>query len=412
MAARAACLLICALAAPPTWAQAAATAWPLERVLASALATHPLIQARVSERAAAAADREAADWARYPTPSAEATTRDASGNAAGLLRLDQPLWTGGRIDAGIELAARRLDAAQAAVEERRLEITQRVIAAYLEALRQHGRREHAEAGLREHEALLEMIRRRVAQEVSSRADERLAEARFQQAATERSFIVQSLRGAVSQLAQLAGEAVPPQALVWEGVEPLAAPGEGIDSLQAATEAALSHAPVIARLTQDERATGAELQQRRAVVMPQLVLRLEQAVGGGSPQSRAMLVLQAQPGAGLSALSGVSAATARRESARRALEAAQREVREQVELAWSEWAAARERLEMARRASDINAEVSESYARQFVIGRKSWVEVLNAVRESTQARYLATDARAQVASAGLRLRALTGGLKRP
>jgi len=404
-------VLISALVAPGAWAQPAAPGWPLERVLASALATHPLIQARVSERAAAAADREAADWARYPTPSAEATTRDAAGNTAGLLRLDQPLWTGGRIDAGIELTSRRLDAAQAAVEERRLEITQRVIAAYLEALRQQGRREHADAGLREHEALLEMIRRRVAQEVSSRADERLAEARYQQAATERSFIIQGQRSAAAQLAQLVGEVVPVQALAWDGVEPLAVPGEGIETLQAATDAALAHAPVLARLAQDERAAAAELQQRRAVVMPQLVLRVEQAVGGGAPQSRAMLVLQAQPGAGLSALSGVSAATARREGARRALEAAQREVREQVELAWNDWAAARERLEMARRASDINAEVSESYARQFVIGRKSWVEVLNAVRESIQARYLVADARSQVAAAGLRLRALTGGLKR-
>ena len=72
-----------------------------------------------------------------------------------------PLWTGGRIDAGIELAARRPDAAQAAVEERRLEITQRVIAAYPEALRQPGRREHAEAGLGQHAPLAEMRPRRL-----------------------------------------------------------------------------------------------------------------------------------------------------------------------------------------------------------------------------------------------------------
>jgi adhesin transport system outer membrane protein len=409
---------LCAALGPVSWGavqaqvQAQGPAWTLERVLAAAQATHPLIQARLSDRTAAAAERDAAGWARYPTPSAEATTRDASGSIAGLLRLDQPLWTGGRIDSGIELASRRLDAAQAGVDERRLEITQRVIAAYLEALRQQGRREHADAGLREHEALLEMIRRRVAQEVSSRADERLAEARVQQASTERSFIVQGQRSAAAQLAQLAGEAVPPQAVSWDGVEPQAAPGEGIDSLQAATEAALAHSPVLARLAQDELVAAAELQQRRAVVMPQVVLRVEQTVGGGSPQSRAMVVLQAQPGAGLSALAGVGAATARLESTRRALEAARREVREQVEVAWNDWGAARERLEMTRRGSEINAEVSESYARQFVIGRKSWVEVLNAVRESTQARYLVADSRAQVAATGLRLRALTGGMKRP
>jgi adhesin transport system outer membrane protein len=65
--------------------------------------------------------------------------------------------------------------------------------------------------------------------------------------------------------------------------------------------------------------------------------------------------------------------------------------------------------MVQRASDINAEVVDSYTRQFVIGRKSWVEVLNAVREATQARYLVVDARAQAGAAAWRLRALVGKL---
>lgn len=408
LAAALCCVLVLAAAGPAARAQAPAPAWPLERVLAAALAGHPLIQSRRSDRAAAAADLEVAEWARYPTPSAEATTRNASGDPAGLLRLDQPLWTGGRITAGIDAAARRLEAAEAAIAERRLEIAQRAVAAYFEALRQLGRREVSEAGLREHERLLEMIRRRVTQEVSSRADERLAEARLQQAATERSLILQSLRTAVLQLGQLAGDTVPVDALGWAGLE--APVGAGLPAtLPEALDAALAHAPALRRLEQEERAIAAEIEQRRAAVLPQVALRLEHGMGGGAAQTRAMVVLQAQPGAGLSARSAVAAATARREGARQSADAVRRELREQVESAWNDWVSARERLEMVQRASDINAEVVDSYTRQFVIGRKSWVEVLNAVREATQARYLVVDARAQAAAAAWRLRALVGKL---
>jgi adhesin transport system outer membrane protein len=55
------------------------------------------------------------------------------------------------------------------------------------------------------------------------------------------------------------------------------------------------------------------------------------------------------------------------------------------------------------ASDISSDVFDSYARQYVIGRKSWIDVLNAVRETVQAQYTVDDARAQTASAAMRLR---------
>jgi adhesin transport system outer membrane protein len=39
----------------------------------------------------------------------------------------------------------------------------------------------------------------------------------------------------------------------------------------------------------------------------------------------------------------------------------------------------------------NEDVSASFSRQYAIGRKGWIDVLNAQRELTQARYAATDA---------------------
>ncbi|NNU43719.1 TolC family protein [Ramlibacter montanisoli] len=327
-----------------------------------------------------------------------------SGRNAAVLRLDQPLWTGGRITSVIDAASRRLDAAAAGVDEARLEMALRVLAAYLEALRQKGREEHATANAQEHERLLAMIQRRVTQEVSSQTDQRLAESRLQLARHDLSQARQSLRGALAQLSQLSDGSV--GAVGWEGLEDPAGP----PSLDAALAAALDASPTLRRLAHEEQAAEAAIAQRKSAVLPRVSLRVERVTGGGFPaDSRALLVLQAQPGAGLSAHSGVQEAVARREAAHQARAAGERDLRERIALDWEEWIAARGRSEAARLSSTMSAEVFASYARQYVAGRKSWQEVLNAVREATQANFLLEDARAQAAGAAMRLRAQTGML---
>ena len=52
-------------------------------------------------------------------------------------------------------------------------------------------------------------------------------------------------------------------------------------------------------------------------------------------------------------------------------------------------------------------VFDSYARQYVAGRKGWIDVLNAVREISQSQFALADAEALLRSSGLRLWLLTG-----
>lgn len=391
------------------WAANAAHADSLptfDRVLEASLTQHPAILGKRSARDAAAAEKDGAEWARFPSPSIEATSGSDSRPAAGLLRIDQPLWAGGRISAGIEAAGSRFDAAGAAVDESALDVSLRVINAYLEALRHKSREAHASGGVQQHEKLLAMIRRRVTQEVSSQTDQRLAESRLYQTTNELSQVTQSFNNALTQLAQLSGQSV--REVSWQGLDEQGVPA----TLDAAMEAALAASPSLRRLRHDEEAATAEIDQKRSAYMPQVVLRFERSSGGGvAADSRTLLVLAAQPGAGLSAAAGVDAAVARREATRRARDAAEREVRERVTLDWNEWTAARSRLETARLSSFMSNEVFTSYERQYVIGRKSWIEVLNAVREATQAQFAAEDARAQAVAAGLRLRAYAGMLGR-
>jgi len=377
--------------------------WTFERVLQSAMDSHPAIMGKRAGQTAARADKKGAEWLRYPTPSIEAATQ-GNGKDSGLLRLDQPLWSGGRITAAIDAAGSRLDAADAALTEAELDLTLRVIAAYTEALRQKARQQYAQEGVDEHEKLLGMIRRRVEQEVSSQTDQRLAESRLYQAVNDLSQVTQAYNNALAQLAQLSGKPVPD--VSDEGISAQGAPA----SLEAALSQALGYSPTLRRLMHEEEAANADIDSKRSAYMPQLSLRLEKSVAQGQTQNNsAMLVLQAQPGAGLSAGAGVDAAIARREAARMAREAAERSTNERITLDWTEWEAARLRQENAVRSRAMSIDVFESYTRQYVIGRKSWIDVLNAVREATQSQFFLEDARAQSIAASLRLRAQAGTL---
>jgi len=383
-------------------------AWNFEQILQAALASHPLVQGKRSAQTAAKADQDGTQWQRYPTLSLEASTPNGSNNStvapsAGLLRIDQPLWSGGRITAGIDAAGSRFNAASAAIDEARQDLTLKVIAATTEALRQQIHKQHSAAGLKEHEKLLAMIERRVTQEVSPLADQRLAASRLYATANELSTTTQALNNALTQLTQLAGQ--PVSDFDEQGLSEVGAPA----NLDTALSQAIAQSPTLRRLAFDEETAKADIASKRSAYMPQLVLRLESSTSGQTSDQRAMLVLLAQPGAGLSAKSGTDAAVARLEAARLAREAAERDVRERVTLDWNEWQASRLRLENANAARAMSTEVSESYARQYTTGRKTWIDVLNAVREATQSELTADDARIQMLAASLRLRAQTGTL---
>lgn len=393
----AALTLMVALAAT---AEAQQKTWNFGQVLQTTLASHPLVLGKRSAQAAAQSEREGAEWQRFPSLSVEASTQ---GGGASLLRLEQPLWNGGRIRSGIDAAGSRLDAAGAALGEARQDLSLKVIAATTEALRQQSRQQHGVVSVKEHEKLLGMIRRRVTQEVSPMADQQLASSRLLATENELSATTQAFNNALAQLSQLAGE--PVTAIADQGLNEIAAPA----SLDAALTQALAYAPTLRRLAFEEETANAEIASKRSAYMPQLVLRLENSTGTQTPDRRAMLVLLAQPGAGLSALAGVDAAVSRREAARMARLAAERDVRERVALDWNEWLAARVRLENANQARTMSTEVSASYARQYTAGRKTWIDVLNAVREATQSELAVDDARAQMQAAKLRLRALSGTL---
>jgi outer membrane protein, adhesin transport system len=386
--------------------------WTFEQLAREAGSTHPSILSKQQSRDSALAEVESAKWQRWPTPGIS-TNVDDEGDGSLTLSLQQPLWTGGRITAGIEAAESLHGASREDVQKAWREVLSRVIDAYVEAVRRKSHQSIHYRNVQQHERLLGMITRRVEQEASPQVDRDLAQARLYQAANDLSFVTQQLTIALTRLSELTGKEV-------ARVAPLEDIVSGMpESKSAAIDDAVSKSPTLANLAFRMDAAEADIKSRKSAYWPAVALRLESREGyfweqGGDRLSdqRALIVLESQLGAGLAVASNVKAAISRREAVVMEREDALRDLRTTVSEAWDELVAARIRLKNAILTRKSSATVFESYARQYTIGHKSWLDVMNSVRESTQAEILAEDANAEVVRTTQRLRLLTDNLNIP
>jgi adhesin transport system outer membrane protein len=164
-------------------------------------------------------------------------------------------------------------------------------------------------------------------------------------------------------------------------------------VEEAVSLALAVSPRIERLGYEVEGLGASVKSARSVLFPQVSLGYEKRYGDllfGQEREEVFVSVDFQPGAGLSAFSSVSAAKARKRAAISTLEAEKRDLRRQIKTAWNEYTSASSQLEPSKRLVTATASVVDSYLRQYAVGKKSWLDVLNAQREATQAKNTLVD----------------------
>ena len=364
---------------------------------------HPSVKAKQAELQAAQADLATAKWSRYPTVSTEATA--SGGRPQGALLVQQPLWAGGKIDAQNRLAQAHVALADAGLQETRNSLMQQTGNQFYEVLRWRQRLEVAQKNENEHRKLLELIQRRVASEISPMADQVLANARLQQAVSERIQFSRSLQTAELALQQLVGEPHntlrAPKALGWQKQ------GEST-----AIEASMASSAELLRLRIQQEVSQAQIDMAEAAIFPTLALAHRHALGAtdnNSTPSRTYLSLQFSPGPGLSARSAAAAARSRLENSMQNAVVYERQLAQQVRTALADMETLAQQQEPTQLLVSATEDVVASYLRQYQIGKKNWLDVLNAVRESTQATYSAVDVASTTQSLRLRLMLLTGQL---
>jgi adhesin transport system outer membrane protein len=176
---------------------------------------------------------------------------------------------------------------------------------------------------------------------------------------------------------------------------------------------LRFSPTLKRLEEERNAALKDVDSKRAVLYPNVSVRYEKLSGALSviPIDHWMVVLDYVPGAGLSSFSAIGAAVKRAEMAGNAMVAGQRDVTERTFNQYSDARSFIDQLEPARAYAKASADVMASYLRQYTTGRKSWLDVMNAQREQTQARYAELDAFAGGVLAVLKLEILAGRVTR-
>ena len=359
----------------------------VDQALVLALATHPLIQSAEGQFKAAKSELNASRWGRFPTI-ATGTQESSDKIKKDSTTVSMPLWVGGRINAEIDLAKSRRDAALSGVSEAQQTVMLETVSQFFDYFKSEKKLIISRDNVDEHQRLYEIIERRVAAATSADVDAMLALARLQyaksaniQSKSRRSIAKASLELLIDRRINSVQVYTQPEALKID--------------IDKAVSIGIGASPKLARIESEIEGLDASIKSARSALYPQISLGYEygKTHGGllnGEIDEETFVSVQFQPGSGLSVASSVKAAKLRKESALDSLEAEKRELRRQIKSAWNEYTSVSVQLEPSRMLVEATSSVVESYLRQYAVGKKSWLDVLNAQREATQAKNTLVD----------------------
>ena len=390
-------------------------AWPsngdgLPTALRLATSRHPSVTAKLAELKSLGYDINAAEAGRYPSLSvqAQAMTSEQSQVVA---RLQQPLWAGGRITGGIDLAEMRLRSAQADFLQVRRQLMEDTAATYAVLWGARQRLSAAELNVSEHEKLLGLISRRQAGSIASEADVRLARSRLTQAQTQQEQLQGTVDKALSDLLALTQTPL-------EGVPAVEAALLNLpDPAQIMAEAE-SASPVVQQRMVEVKIAGIQADLRKADMMPTLNAQLERDIvtsdryGTLPPETRIGVALTGTvEGIGLAGFGRIKSAGALVEAARQDVETARNDVRRRTRALISDRNMYLRVMEGNNLLVTATQETLDSFMRQYDAGRKTWVDVLNAQKELADARQALEQTKSSLMEFSLRLGVAIGQMDR-
>jgi adhesin transport system outer membrane protein len=390
----------------------------IEDVIKATVEAHPAIQSQLAQLDASLADVQTARQQFYPTPSISVEQVSSSAgdwqygqkSTVQAYRLQQPLWTGGRLTAGLDKAQANSKVASENVNDVRQQMAFRAVQAwsewYLAALRVRAQGLSVET----HERLMGVVRRRVAEGAMATSELSLTQSRLDQAiAQQQSFLAQQkvARLKVSQLIGRSLNANELPELVNLAVQCRA------DTL---SDRAIEASAALKKINAQQESLGFEVKERQAELKPEIYLRLERQRSpyqSGTVMTtfdRAYVGFSSRFGAGLSNLTAIESLEKRRNALTAEYEAAQRNLLEAVQSEQEQLESITARLPLLRNAMEASSQTAQAWDRQFLAGRRAWIEVMNAAREMAQAEIDFGDANASQISSQWRMSIYCGELQ--
>lgn len=378
---------------------AVVTDMQINSLISQAIETHPLVGSARAEQVATTEGINAAKLNLLPTPSVSTGYGDDDA-VVSEVGIRQPLWTGGKLTANVNQAIFDDKAAIENIYEQQNQVAKTTIEAwqtYVTAVAQQRVYSETIEQLRKFEA---MMQRRVNQGVSARIELDLVTNRILQQTNNYEAALEQQHIAEARLQQITGRPLPrgsehsvPELSTL--VDQVKAASSGFEKM-AFNEASFYNPSVVKEAFQVESAKQ-EVKAQNATKYPTLYAEYKHTYDHDTHEDDGQFYvgLSYDPGAGFSNFALTRASQARVNSLEQNKEAAQRQVMENIQVQYQQFASARSR-ELSLVSAVAGAQiVLDSYQRQFIAGRKSWLEVLNSVSELSDYQISLVSTRADI-----------------
>jgi adhesin transport system outer membrane protein len=390
----------------------------LDGLIREALSSYPSILSRQATKDGAITDLTAAKLKFLPNPSFNTQRNQVSfdgGTSASQMpssniTISQPLLLDGGVIAGYNKADAKLNVADFALLETREEIGRRVVTSYSDWLKAWLKIQALEDSIKVHEQLVSLITRRYEQGVASRADRDLGLSRLYQSRADLQAQNSQESTMLTALSELTGLQVTRQQLIKQLPNVALIPNrkDGVPR-------ALNISVAIQRSSFEAKASIYEAKEIRAQALPQLSFQAQRQIGNAYvPNAQGFnsvgLVLSFTPGGGLSTVATASAAQDRARASTIQVETFKRDLTERLNSEYNEFEFSKLKKESLSASVTLASEISSSYDRQYLVGRKSWLDLMNAVRELTQTRMQLAEVEGSLIGSTHRLKIYVEGTK--
>ncbi len=399
---------------PPSPTLDKPVAWTLDALIEEAVAKNPQIMSRRYFSASATSAIDSAYWQFFPSPYVQLQQVGNNDPALGVydrmytVGIQQPVWTGGRLTSTFAIAKSQARSAELSVAEAKYNLALQVLTVY-QAFKQSQLRVTAQLeGNRRLEEFVEMIKRRVLNGVSAQADLSLVESRLSQGVSDLSILKSMKSTSLAKLGQLVGKPVNADDIdITTGTSSLP-PKFNPDELRSIVK---KH-PTMLRYDAEVDVATQQLELQKSSLWPSLSVKAEYQNGLFTQDpvkeaARVYLNISYTPGAGLSTYSDIKSVRERVSGQKEISEVARRDLLTQIASDYNDCVSSFVRLKVATHIVSSSRDVLESYKRMFIAGKRSWLDVLNALRELTQTEQQMADAESLFVASEYRLRLYAG-----
>ena len=304
----------------------------------------------------------------------------------------------------LKLAKAKKSVADWTVEETRRDVAVRVINAYAAWYGAHQKLAAANESVIAHQKFTELITRRMTSGVSTQSEVDQSNSRLSQARAEEASYRSAEFSALVALNQLVGRQLDRNTLIKSVNERVVLPNDIIAQ-------ALAVSPTVHRLQFTAQAAEYQAGVTKAQAYPQVSLQAQRVIGSttviNAPTYTSVgLVADYSSGNGFASLARGSASEDLYRSALLDVDTARRELVVSINQDVSEYEFAKVRKTALEKTVVLTQSVSESYDRLFRVGKKSWLDLLNSVRERTQTLTSLADVDATLLATSRRLKIYT------